>query len=162
MTRNDLIDILSMSDPFSFTAIHLSFLSLIFWFYLWALQVELFKHPHLLLLQVRNTIYKLPGGRLRPGESGNANGLKTLHLIKNSIYASLVGRCLHWVLHAWVSNTQLYTILLISLLSWYDALDIDCLKRKLSSKLSAGEDGRGPEWEVFEYFCLIMLDKSLA
>jgi len=63
--------------------------------------VELFKHPHLLLLQVRNTIYKLPGGRLRPGES-----------------------------------------------------DIDCLKRKLSSKLSAGEDGRGPEWEVGE--CLGM------
>ncbi|KAG9156277.1 hypothetical protein Leryth_009150 [Lithospermum erythrorhizon] len=30
--------------------------------------VELFKHPHLLLLQVRNSIYKLPGGRLRRGE----------------------------------------------------------------------------------------------
>ncbi|KAL6585770.1 Pre-mRNA cleavage factor Im 25 kDa subunit 1 [Orobanche minor] len=60
--------------------------------------VELFKHPHLLLLQEQNSIYKLPGGRLRRGESG----------------------------------------------------DIDCLKRKLSSKLSAGEDGRGPEWEVGE------------
>ncbi|KAL8498035.1 hypothetical protein ACS0TY_021392 [Phlomoides rotata] len=59
--------------------------------------VELFKHPHLLLLQVQNSIYKLPGGRSRPGES-----------------------------------------------------DIDCLKRKLSSKLSAGEDGRGPEWEIGE------------
>ncbi|KAL4575352.1 hypothetical protein LXL04_022194 [Taraxacum kok-saghyz] len=33
-------------------------------------QVELFKHPHLLLLQSKNCIYKLPGGRLRPGESG--------------------------------------------------------------------------------------------
>ncbi|KAA3490314.1 pre-mRNA cleavage factor Im 25 kDa subunit 1-like [Gossypium australe] len=31
--------------------------------------VELFKHPHLLLLQVRNSFFKLPGGRLRPGES---------------------------------------------------------------------------------------------
>lgn len=31
--------------------------------------VELFKHPHLLLLQVRNAFFKLPGGRLRPGES---------------------------------------------------------------------------------------------
>lgn len=31
--------------------------------------VELFKHPHLLLLQARNSIYKLPGGRLRTGES---------------------------------------------------------------------------------------------
>ncbi|KAK4391832.1 Pre-cleavage factor Im subunit [Sesamum angolense] len=60
-------------------------------------KVELFKHPHLLLLQVQNSIYKLPGGRLRPGES-----------------------------------------------------DIQCLKRKLSSKLSAGEDGRGPEWEIGE------------
>ncbi|KAK4483675.1 hypothetical protein RD792_010876 [Penstemon davidsonii] len=61
------------------------------------LQVELFKHPHLLLLQVQNTIFKLPGGRLRPGES-----------------------------------------------------DVGCLKRKLSSKLSSGEDGRGPEWEIGE------------
>ncbi|KAL8035961.1 hypothetical protein ABFX02_12G128600 [Erythranthe guttata] len=57
--------------------------------------VELFKHPHLLVLQVQNSFYTLPGGRLRPGES-----------------------------------------------------DIDCLKRKLLNKLSAGEDGRGPEWEV--------------
>ncbi|GAB2218094.1 hypothetical protein Droror1_Dr00001312 [Drosera rotundifolia] len=31
--------------------------------------VELFKHPHLLLLQVRNSFFKLPGGRLKPGES---------------------------------------------------------------------------------------------
>ncbi|XP_042065198.1 pre-mRNA cleavage factor Im 25 kDa subunit 1-like isoform X2 [Salvia splendens] len=66
-----------------------------------AIVVELFKHPHLLLLQVQNSIYKLPGGRLRQGES-----------------------------------------------------DIDCLKRKLASKLSAGEDGRGPDWEVGE--CLGM------
>lgn len=33
-------------------------------------QVELFKHPHLLLLQVRNSVFELPGGRLRPSESG--------------------------------------------------------------------------------------------
>ncbi|XP_042001698.1 pre-mRNA cleavage factor Im 25 kDa subunit 1-like isoform X1 [Salvia splendens] len=63
--------------------------------------VELFKHPHLLLLQVQNSFYRLPGGRLLRGES-----------------------------------------------------DTDCLIRKLSSKLSAGEDGRGPEWEVGE--CLGM------
>lgn len=37
--------------------------------------VELFKHPHMLLLQVRNSIFKLPGGRLRPGES-DIDGLK--------------------------------------------------------------------------------------
>ncbi|KAJ1437155.1 NUDIX hydrolase-like domain superfamily [Sesbania bispinosa] len=37
--------------------------------------VELFKHPHLLLLQVRNSFFKLPGGRLRPGES-DTDGLK--------------------------------------------------------------------------------------
>ncbi|CAB79740.1 mRNA cleavage factor subunit-like protein [Arabidopsis thaliana] len=28
------------------------------------------RHPHVLLLQYRNSIFKLPGGRLRPGESG--------------------------------------------------------------------------------------------
>ncbi|KAM3712795.1 hypothetical protein ACB098_01G209300 [Castanea mollissima] len=37
--------------------------------------VELFKHPHLLLLQVRNSIFKLPGGRLRLGES-DIDGLR--------------------------------------------------------------------------------------
>ncbi|XP_050365189.1 pre-mRNA cleavage factor Im 25 kDa subunit 1 [Argentina anserina] len=37
--------------------------------------VELFKHPHILLLQVRNCCFKLPGGRLRPGES-EVDGLK--------------------------------------------------------------------------------------
>ncbi|KAJ9183785.1 hypothetical protein P3X46_007595 [Hevea brasiliensis] len=37
--------------------------------------VELFKHPHLLLLQIKNSIFKLPGGRLRPGES-DIEGLK--------------------------------------------------------------------------------------
>ncbi|KAK8550327.1 hypothetical protein V6N13_118844 [Hibiscus sabdariffa] len=63
--------------------------------------VELFKHPHLLLLQVRNSFFKLPGGRLRPGES-----------------------------------------------------DIVGLKRKLSRKLSATEDGYETEWEVGE--CLGM------
>ncbi|XP_073043960.1 pre-mRNA cleavage factor Im 25 kDa subunit 1-like isoform X1 [Primulina eburnea] len=61
------------------------------------LVVELFKHPHVLLLQVQNSTFKLPGGRLRVGES-----------------------------------------------------DIDGLKRKLSSNLSVGEDGRGPEWEIGE------------
>lgn len=34
------------------------------------LQVELFDHPHVLLLQVRNSSFLLPGGRLRPGEEG--------------------------------------------------------------------------------------------
>ncbi|XP_050215982.1 pre-mRNA cleavage factor Im 25 kDa subunit 1 isoform X3 [Mercurialis annua] len=37
--------------------------------------VELFKHPHVLVLQVKNSIFKLPGGRLRPGES-DIGGLK--------------------------------------------------------------------------------------
>ncbi|KAF9617729.1 hypothetical protein IFM89_038229 [Coptis chinensis] len=39
------------------------------------LVVELHKHPHLLVLQVRNSVFKLPGGRLRPGES-EVDGLK--------------------------------------------------------------------------------------
>ncbi|KAJ4851162.1 Pre-mRNA cleavage factor Im 25 kDa subunit 1 [Turnera subulata] len=37
--------------------------------------VELFKHPHVLLLQVKNSVFKLPGGRLRPGES-DIDGLR--------------------------------------------------------------------------------------
>lgn len=39
------------------------------------LQVELFDHPHVLLLQVRNSSFMLPGGRLRPGEQ-DVEGLK--------------------------------------------------------------------------------------
>ncbi|CAN4126080.1 unnamed protein product [Withania somnifera] len=62
------------------------------------LLVELFKHPHLLLLQVRHSIFKLPGGRVRPGES-----------------------------------------------------EIECLRRKLSSKLSMSA---GDSWEIGE--CLGM------
>ena len=27
-------------------------------------------HPHVLLLQLGNAFFKLPGGRLRPGEDG--------------------------------------------------------------------------------------------
>ncbi|GJN16375.1 hypothetical protein PR202_gb03358 [Eleusine coracana subsp. coracana] len=37
--------------------------------------VELFDHPHVLLLQVRNSSFVLPGGRLRPGEE-DVQGLK--------------------------------------------------------------------------------------
>nr|XP_043627830.1 pre-mRNA cleavage factor Im 25 kDa subunit 1 [Erigeron canadensis] len=59
--------------------------------------VELFKHPHLLLLQTRNYVYKLPGGRLRPGES-----------------------------------------------------DVNGMKRKLLSKLSADDDSHRTEWKVGE------------
>ncbi|KAL2547928.1 Pre-mRNA cleavage factor Im 25 kDa subunit 1 [Forsythia ovata] len=72
-------------------------------------RVELLRPPpELAVLQVEqqrqilvNSIYKLPGGRARFGES-----------------------------------------------------DIDCLKRKLLSKLCVGEESRGPEWEVGE--CLGM------
>ncbi|KAJ6803126.1 pre-mRNA cleavage factor Im 25 kDa subunit 1 [Iris pallida] len=39
------------------------------------LLVELYQQPHVLLLQVRNSFFKLPGGRLRPGES-DIGGLK--------------------------------------------------------------------------------------
>lgn len=39
------------------------------------LLVELFQHPHVLLLQVKNSYFKLPGGRLRCGES-DTEGLK--------------------------------------------------------------------------------------
>ncbi|KAJ4952961.1 hypothetical protein NE237_029793 [Protea cynaroides] len=46
--------------------------------------VELFKHPHLLVLQVKNSFYKLPGGRLRPGES-DTDGLKRKLLSKLSV-----------------------------------------------------------------------------
>lgn len=39
------------------------------------LLVELFQQPHVLLLQVRNSVFNLPGGRLQPGES-DIEGLK--------------------------------------------------------------------------------------
>ncbi|ESQ54256.1 hypothetical protein EUTSA_v10026187mg [Eutrema salsugineum] len=53
------------------------------------LLVELFKHPHALLLQYRNSIFKLPGGRLRPGES-DIEGLKRKLASKLSINENVV------------------------------------------------------------------------
>ncbi|XP_062148652.1 pre-mRNA cleavage factor Im 25 kDa subunit 1 [Alnus glutinosa] len=61
--------------------------------------VELFNHPHLLLLQVRNSTFKLPGGRLRPGES-DIDGLRRKLSRKLSVNESgdeaewEVGECL--------------------------------------------------------------------
>ncbi|CAF1966814.1 unnamed protein product [Brassica napus] len=61
--------------------------------------VELFKHPHVLLLQYRNSIFKLPGGRLRPGES-DIEGLKRklaskLSVNENVLVSGLeVGECI--------------------------------------------------------------------
>lgn len=34
------------------------------------LQVQEHNHPHVLLLQIGNTFFKLPGGRLKTGENG--------------------------------------------------------------------------------------------
>ncbi|KAK1399544.1 Pre-mRNA cleavage factor Im 25 kDa subunit [Heracleum sosnowskyi] len=61
------------------------------------LLVQEHNHPHILLLQIGNTFCKLPGGRVKPGES-----------------------------------------------------EIEGLKRKLSSKLSATSAGVQPEWEIGE------------
>ncbi|KAG7545679.1 NUDIX hydrolase-like domain superfamily [Arabidopsis suecica] len=63
------------------------------------LLVELFKHPHVLLLQYRNSIFKLPGGRLRPRES-DIEGLKRklaskLSVNENAVVPGLeVGECI--------------------------------------------------------------------
>lgn len=63
------------------------------------LLVELFKHPHVLLLQYRNSIFKLPGGRLRPGES-DIEGLKRKLASKLSVNENVgvsgyeVGECI--------------------------------------------------------------------
>lgn len=88
-------------------------------------QVELFKHPHVLLLQYRNSIFKLPGGRLRPEESGFfstslcINSLSQFSVLKSGFYLNL--------------------------------LDIEGLKRKLASKLSINENVLVPGLEVGIY-----------
>lgn len=101
-------------------------------------QVELFKHPHLLLLQVRNSIFKLPGGRLRPGESGK-----------------------------WMFNILVDLKGLLLEVYWVycccDLIDIDGLKRKLSRKLYVSEDGNESDWEVqtLSYSSSVLLNFSL-
>ncbi|CAA7397260.1 unnamed protein product [Spirodela intermedia] len=63
------------------------------------LLVELFQEPHALLLQVRNSFFKLPGGRLRPGEP-DIQGLKRKLSSKLSLNLSgedddwQIGECL--------------------------------------------------------------------
>ncbi|KAJ8649562.1 hypothetical protein MRB53_002585 [Persea americana] len=53
------------------------------------LLVELFRHPHVLLLQVRNSFFKLPGGRLRNGES-DIDGLKRKLSSRLSVSESVI------------------------------------------------------------------------
>ncbi|XP_024005350.1 pre-mRNA cleavage factor Im 25 kDa subunit 1 isoform X1 [Eutrema salsugineum] len=91
------------------------------------LLVELFKHPHALLLQYRNSIFKLPGGRLRPGESG-------------LLYCSVTSLCINSLSQI----SALKTKFLLNL------LDIEGLKRKLASKLSINENVVVPGSEVGE------------
>lgn len=86
----------------------------------------MFKHPHILLLQVRNCIFKLPGGRLRPGELG-----KVICLLVE-LGQDLVRRFFFFFL-----NWDLFYL-----------SEIDGLKRKLSRKLCVNADGDGIVWEV--------------
>ncbi|KAL6008044.1 Pre-mRNA cleavage factor Im 25 kDa subunit 1 [Asimina triloba] len=64
-----------------------------------SIKVDLFRHPHVLLLQVRNSYFRLPGGRLRPGESDIA-GLKRKLSSKLSVSEDVIdsewkiGECL--------------------------------------------------------------------
>ncbi|CAH8328663.1 unnamed protein product [Eruca vesicaria subsp. sativa] len=59
-------------------------------------RVDLFKHPHVLLLQYINSIFKLPCGRLRPGESGLKRKLASkLSVNENVLVPGLeVGECI--------------------------------------------------------------------
>jgi len=88
------------------------------------LQVELSKHPHLLLLQVRNSMLKLPGGRVRPGESGMM--ILIFFLFCQIFYLEVRS----------LSTEGLFSL---------TYTEIECLRRKLSSNLSAREDD---SWEV--------------
>lgn len=99
--------------------------------------MELFRYPHLLLLQIHNSILNcLVGGYDKVNQVSNCSLKLGLRLPNEEI----LGRFKRLVL-------------------WY-AIDVGCLKRKLSSKLSVGEVGRGPEWEVCrfsmqDFACLI-------
>ncbi|XP_072995982.1 pre-mRNA cleavage factor Im 25 kDa subunit 1 [Typha latifolia] len=63
------------------------------------LLVELFQQPHVLLLQVKNSFFKLPGGRLRPGER-DIDGLRRklsrkLSLDDNGVHDDWqIGQCI--------------------------------------------------------------------
>lgn len=99
-------------------------------------QVELFNHPHLLLLQVRNSIFKLPGGRLRPGESGKLTAHQISYREGEFLFSCQI------LLQGF---TELGTF-------WIECPDIDGLRRKLSRKLSVDESGGETEWEVSKSF----------
>lgn len=122
-------------------------------------QVELFKQPHLLLLQLNNSIFKLPGGRLRRGESG-----KLLHF---NIYIYIYNRSLNLI--EWIFLGLQGNVLRVR---WDKKIelnfaDIDGLRRKLSNKLSASRDGNETEWEVnvrywFEFYLIIGIMLNLV
>ena len=50
-------------------------------------QVQQHKHPHVLLLQIGNSFFKLPGGRLKPGEDGEQTSAPSIMIFKSSMWA---------------------------------------------------------------------------
>ena len=94
------------------------------------LLVHLHGHPHVLLLQVGNTFFKLPGGRLKPGEvrprpcSLSSGGRRRLPL------------------HGSPASPP-------SPLPASQG-EVEGLKRKLKSKLGPDVEAIAPEWEAVE------------
>ena len=65
-----------------------------------AAQVHEHNHPHVLLLQVNNAFWKLPGGRLRPGEDGERLplGLPVCRPVSQAVCGhDQPGTCAAWV-----------------------------------------------------------------
>jgi cleavage and polyadenylation specificity factor subunit 5 len=101
--------------------------------------VQEHNHPHILLLQIGNTFCKLPGGRLKPGESGEF----------------LVAQLFYHIILIWYHHESLA----VHSCDWNPA-EIEGLKRKLCSKLAVNSPSFPPNWQVMnqEEFSFIFVN----
>lgn len=88
----------------------------------------------MLLLQIGNTFFKLPGGRLKTGENGEM------------IYSFV----LHICADQWTTcNALLSKVhLMLDFNEFFVYAEIEGLKRKLTSKLAPTASSIQPEWQV--------------
>ena len=102
------------------------------------LQVHQHSHPHVLLLQISNT-WKLPGGRLRPGEDGEHGLVSSLQrcLCQSVAFAHISSHHEQFVSHFSKSHQQRWS-----------AAEVEGLKRKLISSLSPTSSSLITDWEV--------------
>ena len=95
-------------------------------------------HPHVLLLQLGNAFFKLPGGRLRPGEDGVWGHAPARLPCCSAPVQIVVGTPKQWSMHhAACCGSLLHA-------------EMEGLKRKLTNNMAPEAASLRPAWDVGE------------